>query len=272
MFAGYFWLRFKSTGRPYLFMLSGALLAGVLPLNIPWPNEQRCLLTLVGVGLTAILQGAWIIIRYLQGDRPAELVDPAKMPNAPLDGGLTRFIYRTFGTVEHVQILSSELEMRIRKRYQLEISQLTDLGFDYLFSDGEAFSLFRLALILPALTVILMLRKGEVVTVHEGLKLMAGHPVYISRNKTAFAEPSGLGVKFYTALQNGSLLISKDYDDEDLPTGPMIAAYARKASISDTWADHQKRIEALEAAGKRVNQQYSFQAYAEIEDKESANY
>jgi hypothetical protein len=270
LFAAYFLARSKATGRPYRFMLVGSLIAGVLSLKSPWPNEQLCLLTLVGVGLTATLQGAWIILRYLQGDRPAEILEPNGSSSKSSDRALLRIIHAIFGTIEHVQIYSPEVEQRIRTRYQSEISQLTDLGFGYVFSGGEAFSLFRLALILPAIIVVQMRCKGEVMTLHEGSKLMAGYPVLISTGKTAFAEVSGLGVKFYTTFQDGFLLVSKDYADDDIPVGPMIVKYAQKASISDTWAAHQKQIEAMEADGKRVDCQTSFPAYAEMSHKETA--
>jgi hypothetical protein len=50
----------------------------------------------------------------------------------------------------------------------------------------------------------------------------------------------------------------------------MIVKFAEKASISETWAKHQERIAALEAEGKCVDRQTSFQAYAEISYKETA--
>ena len=181
-----------------------------------------------------------------------------------------RFLHWIIGTIEHVQIYSPEIEQRIRARYQSEISQLTDLGFNYLFSDGETFSLFRLVLILPAITVIHMRCKGEVMTLHDGTKLLTGHPVLISKNKNTFGYTSGLGAKFYSAFQDGTLLVSKAYADADIPAGPMIRKYARKASISDTWIEHQERISALESEGKRVDCQTSFQVWAEISEKETA--
>ena len=85
-----------------------------------------------------------------------------------------------------------------------------------------------------------------------------GYPVYISKNKTAYGYVSGLGTKFYTVFQDGTLLVSKAYIDGDYISGPMIRKYAKKASIGETWADHQQRIAELEAEGKRVDRQTSF--------------
>jgi hypothetical protein len=44
LFATFFWAHSKSAGRSYMFLSAGSLLAGVLSLQVPWPNEQRCLL------------------------------------------------------------------------------------------------------------------------------------------------------------------------------------------------------------------------------------
>jgi hypothetical protein len=270
LFATYFWMHLESTGRSYPFMSVGCLLAGVLPLEVPWPNEQRCLLTLVGVGLTATLQGAWIIVCYLQGHRPPEQPEPGASSKEAVDKRTLRLLCLVFGTVGHVQIFSPAIERRIRMRYQSEIDQLQVLGFDYQFSDGETLPLLRMLLLFPALVVFTMWRKGEVIAIHDGTTYLVGHPVFISKNKTAFAEPSGLGTKFYTAFQDGSLLISKAYADGGMPSGSMIVKYAQEASIDETWAAHQERIAVLEAGGKRLDRRTSFHAYVEIERMESA--
>ena len=102
-----------------------------------------------------------------------------------------------------------------------------------------------------------------------GTKILFIYPVLISRNKNSFSEISDLGVNFNTAFQDGTILVSKCYEDGTV-WGPKIVKYARKASISDIWAEHQKRITELEAAGKRADHQTSFQAWAEISYKETA--
>jgi FtsH-binding integral membrane protein len=71
-FGAYFWVSAKSAGRSYLILPAGCVLAGVSALQAPWPNEQRCLLALVGVGLAGFLQGTSNIIQYLRGRQPAQ--------------------------------------------------------------------------------------------------------------------------------------------------------------------------------------------------------
>lgn len=270
LFAVFFWVLSKSDKRPYLFLSAGSLLGGVLSLQFPWPNEQRCLLTLVGVGLVATLQGIWIIVRYLQGYRSAEFSEPVEVPKKFPNREFLRLIHLIFGRIVHIQLFSPELVQRIQKRYEAEIKQLMDLGFDYQFSDGETFSIFRLALLFPALILFIVWLNREVIAIQNGTRIFTAYSVFIPKNKIAFGYVSGLGTKFYTAFQDGTILVSKNYGDDD-PLGPMIVINCCKiASISETWAAHQKRITELEAEGKRVDRQTSFEVYAEISNKETA--
>jgi hypothetical protein len=113
----FFWVLSRSTKRPYLFLSAASLLAGLLSLQFPWPNEQRCLLTAAGVGLTVTLQGAWIIVRYLQGHRPAELSEPVASSSQSSDRGFLRFAHWIAGTIGYIQISSPELEQRKRSKF-----------------------------------------------------------------------------------------------------------------------------------------------------------
>lgn len=81
----------------------------------------------------------------------------------------------------------------------------------------------------------------------------------VSAGKTTYACPNGHGVKFYTPFQDGTLLVSKTYAD-DTSNRPMIVKFGLANSISGTWAEHQRRIQSLEAEGKRVMCQTGFQA------------
>jgi hypothetical protein len=143
------------------------------------------------------------------------------------------------------------------------------LGFDYQFSDGETFSLFRPPLLFPALVLFMKWCKREVLTIHDGTRILNGHLIFAARNRTAFAYPGIFGVSIDTAFQDGTILLSRNYGDDN-SRGPMIVINCcKKASISDTWGKHQERIAALEAEGKRVDRQTSFQFYAGMSYKET---
>jgi hypothetical protein len=273
LFGAYFWASAKAAGRSYPILPAGCVLAGVSTLRAPWPNEQRCLLALVGVGVAVSLQGAWFIVQYVQGRGrgrgPAQPLTPAGSPRESFDRSFLHLIHWIFGAIGHVKITDPAFERRIRFRYQSEIRQLTDSEFAYLFSDGETFSLFRLPLLLPAIVLFAMWRNREAMTVYGGTKLLAGYPVLASKGQTTYAHADGHGVKFSTPFQDGTLLVSGNYAD-DSSRGPAIVKHSLAGSISGTWAEHQHRIQALEASGKVAIRQTGFQAYVEISTKETA--
>jgi hypothetical protein len=181
---------------------------------------------------------------------------------------LLRFLHWVFGTIKHVQIYSPELNQRVRARYQSEINELTSLGFDYLCSDGESFSLFRLLFVIPAMILLAIWRQRMPMAL-QGASILVGYPVLVSRNKSTIANPDGRRLKFYTAFQDGTLLVSGNYED---PTsrGPGIVRNFRAGTISETWADHQARIQALEAEGKRVDLKNDHQAYVAMSERDTA--
>lgn len=271
LFAVFDWANLRATGRPYPLLPIGALLAGVLSLLVPWPNEQRFLLTFVGVGIVACLQGAWVILRHLQGHPLAETAELplfAKGPND--DRWLVRAIHWIVGPIGHVQISSPELEQRIRTKFQPEIDQLTELDFDLMFFYGETFSIFRALFLLQAIYLIDSWLKKVPITLHDGTKVLIGNPVFISKDKTSYAYPNMMGVTFDTAFLDGTILASKNYGDKSGHGPTIMFNHCPKASISDTWTAHLQRLELLEASGKRVDPLISFQAYAEISYKETA--
>ena len=263
LFAGFLCTQSRLLWQSRAFLAGGTLLASFSSFLLPWPNEQRCIVCFAGAGLVLTVQGVRTIIRFLQGHQPPQVLEPEDPFSESENRMLLRIIRFIFGKICIIQVNSPELEERIRMRYQSEIDELTDLKFIRVFSSGETISVFRLFLILPAIIIFQMWRKNEVISLRAGAKLMVGYPVLISGGNETFVEVSGLGVKFYTAFQDGCLLISKTYDDDGMPKVPTIVKYAEKASISDMWTAHQKRIDELKTGGKRTTCETSFQAYAD---------
>ncbi|MGD0735047.1 MAG: hypothetical protein ABR976_07860 [Terracidiphilus sp.] len=174
----------------------------------------------------------------------------------------------TVGKIGLVQISAPEFEQRIRTRYQSETAQLAGLGFDQLFFVGDSTSIFRLLLIFPAIVVYDMHRGGVPMTVQNGTRLLTGNPVFIAKDKTAYAHPNSLGFTFHTRFQDGTILVSKNFGDASGYIPSIAGNSYPGATVSDTWTAHQKRMSELESAGKRVDRQTSFEAYREIVLKE----
>jgi hypothetical protein len=177
----------------------------------------------------------------------------------------------TLGDVERIQIFSPAFEQKMRNRYATEISQLSSLGFDCAFFYGESFSIFRLALIFPAILTFSMWRKGVTMTLYQGTRLLNGNPVLVSRDKRAFAHTNGLGLTFHTAFRDGSVLASKDYGDGDSSNTFQVTIKRYKgASIGELCAQHQRSVSLLETDANPVDRQSTYDAYREIIRKEEA--
>jgi len=171
------------------------------------------------------------------------------------------------GPTEYVQISSPPFEHRIQNRYRSESSQLLNLGFSPLFFYGEAFPLSRLLLIYPAFLFLIMWLNREVATIHNGSKLLFGFPVFNSSNKTTYAHPNQLGVKFHTLFQDGTILLTKSFGGKTKYGSTVVLHRVANASVGKTWAEHQKQIQVLEATGKRVDSAISFEAFARISNE-----
>ncbi|MGA9673111.1 MAG: hypothetical protein WBQ94_28185 [Terracidiphilus sp.] len=184
--------------------------------------------------------------------------------------GLVRVVRWILGTIGHVQVTSPEFDQKIRARYQSEISQLKELGFDYQFTDGQTISIFRLPLLLPAILVIGMLRTRRPMTLHGGTRILIAYPVCISRSKTTFSEIGEAGFSFHTAFQDGTILVTKGYQGGAPGGASIIVISCPNTAMSDAWAGHQKRVQMLEAEGKRVERNTTFEAWAETSDNETA--
>lgn len=169
------------------------------------------------------------------------------------------------GPAEHMQISSPRFERRIQNRYHSESNQLSDLGFTPLFFYGEGYSFVHLLLIYPAFFLTIMWLNREVGSVQNKSKLFFGFRVFSSDNGTAYAHPSQLGIKFHTRFQDGSILMTKSFAGKS-SYGPNVIAHRMiNSSIVDSWAEHQKHIQELEAAGKKIDCEISFEAFSNIQ-------
>ena len=108
----------------------------------------------------------------------------------------------------------------------------------------------------------------EVATIHNGSKLLFGFSRYLIRAiKLTHAHPNQLGVKFHTLFQDGTILLTKSFAGKS-KYGPTVVLHkVANASMGNIWAEHQKQIQVLEAAGKRVDSEISFEAFARISNE-----
>ena len=238
------------------------------------PKKARPVMKLFFVGLISGLILAWIL-RDLHATNNPQFrlrIILAIVIAIPLFLRMLPSLFDwTVGTPDLVQIFSPEFEQQARMRYRAEMALLTDMRFDLAFFVGDSTSVFRMLLILPAIIVFDMWRGGVPMTIQNGTRLLTGNPVFISRDKSAYAHPSSLGFTYHTRFQDGTVLVSKNFGDDSGYIPAIVGNTCPAASAGDTWAAHQKRMAELEAEGRRVDRQTSFQAYREIVLKEQAH-
>jgi hypothetical protein len=167
------------------------------------------------------------------------------------------------GPVTYVQIDSPAQDQRIQLRFRSESTQLSNLGFTPLFSYGEGFSILRLLWIFPAFLLVVMWLNREVVIL-QGSRVLFGFPVFISGDGTTFAQPLQLGAKFFTLFQDGTILMTKSFGGKKSYGERVIAERMKNATITDTWAEHQRRIMEQESAGRQIDPQISFDTFSAV--------
>jgi hypothetical protein len=69
---------------------------------------------------------------------------------------------------------------------------------------------------------------------------------------------------YHTLFQNGAILITKNFGGRTKYGQRVVVHIMRNAGICDAWGEHQKQIQALEATGKQIDREISFQAYSDI--------
>ena len=79
----------------------------------------------------------------------------------------------------------------------------------------------------------------------------------------------GFGVKFYTALSDGRLLVTTSFESVAVPSPrAQVVKHSERASIGDAWLRHQQRVEALtmDASILEANDFTAFVAMAREEE------
>jgi hypothetical protein len=74
-------------------------------------------------------------------------------------------------------------------------------------------------------------------------------------------------MNYYTLFQDGTILMTKNFGGKR-KYGPTVVVHRMENSgISDAWAEHQKQIQTLEATGKQIDPDISFQAFSKVSNE-----
>ncbi|MEW5938098.1 MAG: hypothetical protein AB1750_00435, partial [Chloroflexota bacterium] len=142
-----------------------------------------------------------------------------------------------------------DLIARVRARYAAELNELRALEFREVCFVTESLGPF--SLLLQFRMALLMRANGEVTTSRPPLRIAAGFALLGCQGIGAYAQPMGMGVKFYTGFTDGSALVTCNFVSQDVST-PRLVKFGRPQPLAWAWAFHQKQIEQLRAQGREV--------------------
>ncbi len=164
------------------------------------------------------------------------------------------------------KIVEEGLKNKIKKRYQRRITEVQELGFQELCCYREELPNF--SALIGFLEYILMLINRELTQVKPVFRLTTLLPLFALPGRSTYVAMTAKGTSFFTKFSDGSVVDTSThqklarfnwFDQEG-----QFARYSTGASISETWAQHQKRLEHMRAEGKVEGQSCGFDEYKHI--------
>lgn len=146
---------------------------------------------------------------------------------------------------EITKIQNKRLQARLDERYAAQVSALKNLGFfhlAYAAEDHGPFSAFRMFnFILPALM------NGELLSFPWPFRLASANLLMETPNPPTIALCMGLGTKFYTLFEDGSIILSTEFTSRRVPKpGSKFTKVPTQPTLQETWDLH--KAEALDRA------------------------
>ena len=143
---------------------------------------------------------------------------------------------------EITEIFNKRLQKRLDKRYAEQVNKLKKLGFQhmaYVAEDHGPFSALTMFNFIPP-----ALQGGEVLVIRWPFRLTSANIVMEIADPPSLALCMGLGIKFYTIFENGSVILSSDFTSRRVPKqGSNFTRLPTKSTTQATWNLH--RAEAL---------------------------
>ena len=158
-----------------------------------------------------------------------------------------------------------DLIERVRTRYQREMDELRSLGFRELCFLTEALAPFSMLTIFPAL--IMMWGNGEVMVSKPPLRLAAAYSLLVNREPGTYAQPMGMGVKFYSGFADGMAVVTSNFVSRALRTTRLVKT-GQAQSVPMAWTSHRRLIEQLRSEGRELRTTLAFDDYRLISRSE----
>lgn len=166
---------------------------------------------------------------------------------------------------EYTEITDPNIQSRVRARHLSKITSLQALGFQHFAFRLEVLPPYSAITRFP-LTLTLVLLGKEVLIFPNPGRLGIANILLAHSNPSSIAEITGLGVKIYSLLSDGTLLISTSYHSPLVPSpnAPIIKNPPCQ-SAEEAWLSHKLKAEDLTAQGLTLRRLSSFADYLEIE-------
>jgi hypothetical protein len=143
--------------------------------------------------------------------------------------------------VDYSQITGSRTQSRLNKRYGAEISVLKNLGFHHLaycLEDHGPYSALKQYRIIP-----LALLNGEFLTIKWPFRLASANVLMVFKNPPSIALCMGMGIKFYSAFSEGTVVISSSFLSTMVPReGSKVIRLPPHRSLQETWYAHKTEV------------------------------
>ena len=174
---------------------------------------------------------------------------------------------------KYSEIKDEKLQLRVRSRYAKDMAALEAPGFRQLAFKQEARAPFSALAHLPLLP--LMRRAKEVLVFPFPLRLGVANILLFHSQPSVIVSCMGLGVKFYSAFSDESLLISSTLQHHaafQVPgiqkPGSQIVRTPPGRTLDEAWSLHQGQITQMEVGGRTNNTTSSFAYYIELSERE----
>jgi hypothetical protein len=167
---------------------------------------------------------------------------------------------------EYSEIADTTLQARIRDRYLRQVSSLHALGFRHLAYGLEALGPYSVILNFP---ILLLSFRKEVIVFPRPLRLAVGNALLSHSDPPSIALCMGMGVKIYSAVADGALVISSDFKTRARPRPESsITRLSPFPSIEETWHAHRVHALARLPEGTSTSAIPSFHQYVEMSHRE----
>lgn len=168
---------------------------------------------------------------------------------------------------EQTTIVDPELQTRVRNRYSAELSTLRRIGFEVVAYSLEIEGPYSAVLQLPML--LMMMANREVLIFPRPLRLAVAVVILGYPTPATFGVCMGKGVKLYTGLDDGALLLSSTFRSYAVPLSTSkIIRPAPSASVEAAWQDHGRNVRRLEAEGRRIREMATYDDFLELSRQE----